>query len=123
MSTGVRGNAAPSAPSLTAADRVLALPKEKDTLASVAVSLPAPLHRAAGGSAEVAVEGETVAAALASLRELHPAVARLVLDEANRPRRGVSLFRDGIDLRNLHGLGTRLEAGDRIAVVLLMAGG
>lgn len=90
---------------------------------SVAISLPAPLHRAAGGSGEVAVEGGTLAAALASLRERHPAVARLVLDEANRPRRGVSLVRDGVDLRTLDGPGTRLEAGDRITVVLLMAGG
>lgn len=90
---------------------------------TILVTLPTPLHRAAGGVGELEAEGETVALALASLREGHPAVARLFLKESNEPRRGVSLFLNGSDLRSLGGLDTRLTPEDRLAVVLLMAGG
>jgi molybdopterin converting factor small subunit len=90
---------------------------------SILVKLPAPLHRAAGGVGELAAEGETVALALASLRDGHPAVARLFLEECNEPRRGVSLFLNGSDLRSFGGLGTPLKPGDRLAVVLLVSGG
>lgn len=90
---------------------------------TVLLTLPTPLHRAAGGVGELAVEGETVALALASLRAGHPALARLFLKEGNEPRRGVSLFLNGRGLRSLDELGTPLKQGDRLAVVLLMAGG
>lgn len=92
-------------------------------MAALVVELPAPLHRAAGGVGEVEVEGDTVAAALGSLRKSHPAAARLFLDDSGRPRRGVSLFLDGADLRTLAGLDTPLEPGARLAVVLLASGG
>jgi molybdopterin converting factor small subunit len=90
---------------------------------TILVTLPTPLHRAAGGVGELAAEGETVALALASLRDGHPAVARLFLEESNEPRRGVSLFLNGSDLRSLAGLGTPLKPADRLAVVLLVSGG
>lgn len=89
----------------------------------ILVTLPVQLHRAAGGVGEVAAEGETVAVALASLRDGHPAVASLFLGESNEPRRGVSLFLNGIDLRSLGGLATPLKPADRLAVVLLVSGG
>jgi molybdopterin converting factor small subunit len=90
---------------------------------TILVMLPAPFHRAAGGVGELAAEGDSVALALASLRDGHPAVARLFLDESNEPRRGVSLFLNGSDLGTVGGLGTLLKPADRLAVVLLMAGG
>jgi molybdopterin converting factor small subunit len=92
-------------------------------MAAIVVTLPAPFHRAAGGLGEIVAEGDTVARALASLRERHPAVTRLFLDESCEPRRGVSLFLNGSDLHGLAGSDTRLEPGDRLAVVLLVAGG
>ncbi len=90
---------------------------------SVVVSLPAPLRNAAGGLGELAAEGETVAAVLASLRAAHPAVGRLFLEEGGEPRRGVSLLLNGEDVRALAGTGTRLAPGDRLAVVLFLSGG
>lgn len=90
---------------------------------SILVTLPAPLHRVAGGVGELVAEGETLALALAALRESRPAVTRLFLDEGNAPRRGVSLFLNGRDVRTLEGLDTPLQPGDRLSVVLLMAGG
>ena len=92
-------------------------------MATVVVALPAPLHHAAGGRGELAAEGDTVAAALASLRERHPAVARLFLRPNGEPRRGVTLLLDDSDVRSLSGLDTPLKTGDRLTVVLLMAGG
>jgi molybdopterin converting factor small subunit len=50
-------------------------------------------------------------------------VTRLFLEKGNGPRRGVSLFLNGRDLRTLDGLDTVLRPGDRLEVVLLMAGG
>ena len=92
-------------------------------MASLLVLLPAPLHRAAGGVGELEAEGETVGAALASLLERHPVVARLFLAEGGVPRRGVGLFLNGHDVRALRQLETPVAPGDRLAVVLLMAGG
>lgn len=90
---------------------------------TILVTLPTPLQLAAGGVGELVAEGETVAVALASVRAGHPAVARLFLNESNEPRRGVSLFLNGSDLRSLAGLGTPLKPADRLAVVLLVSGG
>lgn len=92
-------------------------------MASVVVSLPAPLHRAAGGQGEVLVEGDTVATTLASLRERYPAAARLFLGGTGEPRRGVSLFLNGTDVRSLGRLETPVQPGDRLEVVLMLAGG
>lgn len=90
---------------------------------SILVTLPAPLHRAAGGLGELTADGDTVAAALASLRDGHPTVTRLFLKESGEPRRGVGLFLNGSDIRTLQRLDTPLKAGDRLAVVILMSGG
>lgn len=90
---------------------------------SVVVTLPAPFIRVAGGLGEIVTEGETVALALGALRESHPALVRLFLAENGEPRRGVSLFLNGSDVGSPDRLDTRLAAGDRLAIVLLMAGG
>ncbi len=89
----------------------------------IVVILPTPLRRAAGGTREVDAEGETVAEALSSLRGLHPAVARLILQESDLPRPGVRLFLNVTDVRALGGFDTPLAPGDRLSVVLPMAGG
>ncbi len=110
-------------PALTACGPVLAFLAEATSMPSILVTLPAPLHRAAGGVGELVAEGETLALALAALRASRPAVTRLFLEEGNAPRRGVSLFLNGRDVRTLEGLDTPLQPGDRLSVVLLMAGG
>ncbi len=90
---------------------------------SIVVALPAPLHRAAGKVGELTAEGDTVAAVLASLRRDHPRVTRLFLKDSDEPRGAVRLVLNGSDVRVLQGLGTPLKEGDRLAVVLLVAGG
>ena len=89
----------------------------------IVVILPTQLRRAAGGTREVYAEGETVAEALSSLRRLHPAVARLILQESDAPRPGVSLFLNATDVRSLDRPDSPLAPGDRLSVVLPIAGG
>jgi molybdopterin converting factor small subunit len=89
----------------------------------IVVILPTPLRRAAGGAREVEAEGETVAEALASLRRLHPAVAHLILRESDVPRPGVNLFLNAADVRSLSRLDSPLAPGDRLSIVLPIAGG
>jgi molybdopterin converting factor small subunit len=50
-------------------------------------------------------------------------VARLILQESDAPRRGVSLFLNETAVRDLAGLGAPLAPGDRLSVVLPIAGG
>ena len=90
---------------------------------SIVLTLPAPLHRSAGGAGELEVEGETVAAALADVRSRRPALARRFLDDRDAPRPGVRLFLNGGGLSAPTGLLTPVAAGDRLAVVLLLSGG
>lgn len=90
---------------------------------TVTVALPSPLRRAAGGAGELSAEGGTVAAALASLGGTHPVVARLLLKENGAPRAAVLLALNGVDVRRLDGLQTGLKEGDRLEVLLLVAGG
>ena len=87
------------------------------------VLLPLQLSRAAGGTREVEVEGRTVGEALASLRGTHPSVAHLILQESDEPRRAVALFLNDEDVRTLGRLEAPVADGDRLSVVLPVAGG
>ena len=89
----------------------------------IVLEVPSPLRRAAGGTREVAAEGETVAEALASLRGSRPALARLILQDSHAPRPGVSLFLNGTQLEAAGRLEATLAPGDRLAVLLPIAGG
>lgn len=92
-------------------------------MAAIVVVLPTPLRRLAGGAREVTAEGADIAAVLASLRRAHPEVAGRVLDEGGKPRRGVNLFLNGVDVRILQRLDTPVADGDRLSLVLAIAGG
>lgn len=89
----------------------------------IVVTLPSPLRSAAGGTREVTAEGDTVGAALASLRGTHATLAHRILNDLDRPRPGVKLFLNDTDVRALAELNTPLTPGDRLAVVLPLAGG
>jgi sulfur-carrier protein len=89
----------------------------------ILVVVPSPLRRTVGGVPEVEAEGETVPGALASLRSRHPALAHLVLQDDDQPRPGVKLFLNGEDLRGAGRLEASLSPGDRLSLVLAIAGG
>ena len=69
------------------------------------------------------MEGRTVGEALASLRGTHPRVAHLILQDSDEPRRAVALFLNDEDVRTLDRLETPVAGGDRLSVVLPVAGG
>jgi len=89
----------------------------------ITVLLPLQLSRAAGGMREVEVEAMTVGEALASLRGTHSALAHLILQDSDEPRRAVALFLNEENVLTLGRLETPVAAGDRLSVLLPVAGG
>jgi molybdopterin converting factor small subunit len=90
---------------------------------SVKIRIPTQLRQLTGGSGEIAVEGDTVREALASLDALHPGIGDRLLDENGALRRFVNLFVADEDVRFLEGLDTPLSAGQTVSVVPAVAGG
>lgn len=89
----------------------------------VSVELPGPLRRFAGGRAEVAVEGSRVSEAIADLCHACPELGRRLLDAEGAPRGYVRLYLNGDDLGRHAGLDTPVEDGDRLTLVVAVAGG
>lgn len=82
------------------------------------VMLRAPLSELAGGRRH-AVDGPTVAAALAALERAHPGLRGWVLDEQGRVRRHVNVYVNG----QLAQDGTTLASDDRVHVLPAITGG
>lgn len=89
----------------------------------VKVLLPRSLRAYWGGDAEVAVDAETVAAAVRALGAKHPGLAARILDERGRPRTHVHLFvnQEAVHQRDLDGV--RLREGDTLHVLPAVSGG
>ena len=89
----------------------------------VRVRIPSPLRPYAGGRAEVATSGETVAAVLAALVAESPELRRHLMGDDGRLRSFVNLYLNGEDVRTRAGLDTGLADGDELAIVPAIAGG
>ena len=90
--------------------------------AGVVVRVPGPLQRFVDGSDELTVVGATVGEVLAEIARLHPEFGSTVTPDGAVA--GAFLITHGDDdIRNLHGLNTRVTPGDAITVVMAMAGG
>ena len=80
------------------------------------VRLRGPLKQLAGGRAEHAVEGATVAELLRALERDHPAIGGWILDERGRIRRHINVFvngeRGGEETAGRDGGPRRRPAGD-----------
>jgi len=87
------------------------------------IRVPAPLRPYTGGSKEVEVAGETVAAALADLVKHYPDLKRHLFDDAGALRAYVNVFLNDEDVRALQGEATPLEPGDRLMIIPSIAGG
>jgi proteasome lid subunit RPN8/RPN11/molybdopterin converting factor small subunit len=90
---------------------------------AVRVRLPAVFRAAAGGRAEVRVEGATVGEALAALCRAHPELTARLLGPDGGPRRYVSVFVNDEDARQLGGVGAALADGDELTIVPAISGG
>ena len=87
------------------------------------VRIPAPLRSFTGGAAEVAVEGDTVAAVLHSLTEAHSELKPQILDDQSEVRNFVNIFVDDKNIRSLDGLESAVAEGATIHIVPAVAGG
>jgi molybdopterin converting factor small subunit len=92
-------------------------------MAEIVVVVPFPLRRFTAGSAEVPVSGATVQEALQALAGDHPDLGRRILDQDGRPRRFARLLVNDVDIARLDGIATALEDGDRMSIVIPIAGG
>lgn len=89
---------------------------------AVTVKLPTQLRDAAGGNAEVAVEGGTVGEALDALFEQHGELRERLFQDGEL-RRFVNVFVGGEDVRYLDGLDTAVPAGGELTILPAVAGG
>lgn len=87
------------------------------------VRLPTLLRPAAGGQVKVEVEGDTIAEALRSLEQAHPALAGQLLTDDGSLHRFVNIYLDDDDVRYLDGLDTKVLPDSVISILPAVAGG
>jgi molybdopterin synthase sulfur carrier subunit len=89
---------------------------------AIVVQIPSPMREQAGGNTEVAVQGDTVKAALADLVRQYPALEAKLFDQGTlRPY--VNVFVNDEDIRFLEEMETPLSDGVVVALVPAVAGG
>ncbi len=86
---------------------------------SVKVHIPRALQNLTGGRATVQVEGSTVGGAINTLE----GVRHRVLDDQGRVRVHVNLFVNGVHIRALSGIETKVGDGDEIVILPSVSGG
>lgn len=87
------------------------------------IRVPAALRAYTEGQGEVAVEAETVGAAIQELAHRFPALAPHLFSTEGQLRPYVNLFVNDQDVRSLAGEGTPLSKGDRLMILPSVAGG
>ncbi len=90
---------------------------------SVTVRVPTTLRTLTAGSAEVAVDGRTVAEVLDGLEGAPPGFKERLLDDDGQLRRFVNVFVADDDVRFLQGLATPVSDGETVAIIPAVAGG
>lgn len=90
---------------------------------SVRVRIPAQIRQVTEGTAEVAVDVDSVSKALNELEIRYPGMKGRLRDESGTLRRFVNLFVNGEDTRFLNGVDTSLKDGDELSIVAQVAGG
>ena len=85
--------------------------------------IPAALRGLVGGRAELDVEAGTLRSVLDAVGRDAPELRDRLLDEAGALRRHVNVFVNGEDVRFRDLLETRVQEGDRVAIVPAVAGG
>ncbi len=89
---------------------------------AVTVKIPAQLKAAAGGEAELKVDGSTVGEALDAVFDQHDEL-RERITEGGELRRFVNVYVSGEDIRFQDGLDTSVEDGAEITILPAVAGG
>jgi len=92
-------------------------------MARATVELPSMLAPIAGNARRVAVEGDTLAEALADAFARHPALRVHVFDETGALRQHVLCFLNETNSRWLAGMDEPIRDGDVITILQAVSGG
>ncbi len=90
---------------------------------SISVYIPSPWRRLTASREYVTVEGESVAEVLSALNDECPGFDMLVYDRDGRVPQHINIYVNDQEIQDLDGTGTRLQDGDRMAVIPALAGG
>ena len=90
---------------------------------AVKVKIPTQLRAAAGGEAELQLEGGTVGEVLDALFDRHGELRDRLSDGDGGLRRFVNVYVDGEDIRFTDGLATPVADGQEVQVLPAVAGG
>jgi len=87
------------------------------------IRIPTPLRTYTEGQSEVAVQGGSVAEALGDLVSQYPSLRPHLFNGSDTLRPFVNLFLNEENVRELQGMDTPLQAGDRLMLIPSIAGG
>lgn len=85
--------------------------------------IPTPLRAYTSGQSEVSVSGANIAEALTDLTSQYPAIQPHLFNESGDLRPFVNLFVGEKNIRDLQGVNTPINEGDRVMLVPSIAGG
>ena len=87
------------------------------------VRFPALMKFYVDNQTEFEVNGSTVAELLANILARYPALKPHLYDSNGEMRRHFNIFVNGVHLRDLNGLNTQLQTGDKVILMASAAGG
>lgn len=90
---------------------------------AVTITIPTALRQYAGDSASVAIDAESVGAALRGLVERYPALGKQIFGEDGKLRSFVNVYVGDEDIRYLKGEETPVQAGETVSIIPAIAGG
>ena len=90
---------------------------------TVAVRLPLALARLTNGQAMIHVQASSVRELVESLEAAFPGIKGRLCDESGELRNMLNSFVNNKDIRFMDGADTRLQEGDRVSILPLIAGG
>jgi adenylyltransferase/sulfurtransferase len=89
----------------------------------VTLKIPTPLRSYTNGQTEIGVQGSTVAAAMEDLVTQFPTLRPHLFNGRAELRPFVNLFLNSENIKDLQGLQTPLQEGDRLMLIPSIAGG
>ncbi len=87
------------------------------------LKIPTPLRPYANGEGVITLPGETVSEVLSAVVERHPELKKHLFNDEGKLRPFVNVFLGEENVNQLEGLGTPLEDGDTLLIILSIAGG
>ena len=87
------------------------------------IRIPTPLRPYVNGQSEIPVQGQTVADAMENLLSQFPAMRPHITNGDGQLRPFVNLFLGENNVRDLEGLATPLNEGDKLMLIPSIAGG